>query len=823
MNFKLPLLSPLQVLCVAGMLLICNLTADLYAQGTCANAQTVSAGVYTVDVINGANIITSCSNASSAKWYAYTPAANYMVTVTSDLSQNICKDTNVSIYSGTCAGLNCIAEDDDSGLIQCTGSGSSYLSVTTFEALAGNTYYIAWDNRWSTSGFDFQIIEAPFVPSPCSTATVVGAGTVVVPTLSGANVVTACSNASAAAWYSYTPGANYNLTITSDLAVNTCKNTNFSVYTGSCTGGLNCIGSDDDSGVISCDNPAGSLLSTKSFIVTAGVTYYIVWDNKWSNDGFSFQINEQPIIVPINYNSQNVSTINSAYRMCIVDMNNDGKDDVVGVSPGLLKVHYQGAGGTLTPQEFSVSGVSKMPSWSLAAGDYNKDGFNDLILGAGDGLSFWRSDANGSAYTSITPGEYIFCQRTNFVDINNDGNLDAFSCHDVDPNVYYINDGNGQMTYYQSGITPGALNLGVLMSGGNYASLWSDMDNDGDVDMFISKCSGPPCELHRNDGAAGYTDISAAAGITFQPVQSWSSAIADFDNDGDMDILVGTNGWVGSRLFRNNLDTTNTVEEAYSDITTGSGWDSDTSSNRDYVAYDFDNDGWVDVLGGGNKIMFNNGDMTFTPASYPGLSIGAIGDLNADGFLDILNSSTIRYGIPNGNNWIKVGLQGLQSNSNGIGARVEIYGPFGKKIRDVRSGEGFGYMSTLDVHFGLGEAATVDSMVIRWPSGTVDTVINPSVNQSLTVVEGSTLSTSSFNSADLSILPNPASEYLEVLLSNNTSTISTVRIFDLNGRLVLQATPENSIVRVKMLQAGTYLVLVETASGAKYTQKLVKQ
>ncbi len=62
-----------------------------------------------------------------------------------------------------------------------------------------------------------------------------------------------------------------------------------------------------------------------------------------------------------------------------------------------------------------------------------------------------------------------------------------------------------------------------------------------------------------------------------------------------------------------------------------------------------------------------------------------------------------------------------------------------------------------------------------------------------------------------------------MLLSDNTSTISTVSIFDLNGRLVLQAAPENSNVRVKMLQAGTYLVLVETASGAKYTQKLVKQ
>jgi hypothetical protein len=92
------------------------------------------------------------------------------------------------------------------------------------------------------------------------------------------------------------------------------------------------------------------------------------------------------------------------------------------------------------------------------------------------------------------------------------------------------------------------------MSGGNYASIWSDLDNDGDSDMFISKCSGPPCELHRNDGAAGYTDVSAIAGINMQPVQSWSSAVNDFDNDGDMDILIGSNCGTGNILFRNNLD-----------------------------------------------------------------------------------------------------------------------------------------------------------------------------------------------------------------------------------------------------------------------------
>ena len=74
----------------------------------------------------------------------------------------------------------------------------------------------------------------------------------------------------------------------------------------------------------------------------------------------------------------------------------------------------------------------------------------------------------------------------------------------------------------------------------------------------------------------------------------------------------------------------------------------------------------MDVLGGGNKIMFNQGDATFAPTSYTNISVGAVGDLNNDGFLDIQNGNTIRYAVPNANNWLKITLNGIQSNSNGI-------------------------------------------------------------------------------------------------------------------------------------------------------------
>ncbi|OYQ41977.1 hypothetical protein CHU92_04240 [Flavobacterium cyanobacteriorum] len=801
-------------------------TYSAVAQNSCAQALPATAGTITVSGIDGTNTTTAClTQASMAEWYAYTPTQNYSVTVTSDLAQNICKDTRFSVYTGTCTGLVCLTSDDDSGVIACnSGNTNSFLSKKTFEVTAGVTYYIAWDNRWSAAGFDFQIIEAPIVPSPCATATTVTAGITTVNAIDGTNVNTTCSTASQAKWYKYVPTQNYRVTVSSDLPENLCKNTNFSVYTGSCSGTLTCVTSDDNSGVLECNvGNTNSFLSKKTFDVTAGTTYYIVWDNKWSAEGFNFEITEQVIVVPVAYSSQSVSTINSQYNICVIDMNDDGRDDIVGVSPNTLKVHYQNADGTFTISNITVPGTSKMPTWSLAAGDYNRDGYSDLILGSGNGLSFWQSNATGTAYTSITPGEYIFCQRTNFVDINNDGHLDAFSCHDIDPNVYYLNDGAGNFTYYQSGITPGAYNLGIIPSGGNYASLWTDFDNDGDVDMFVSKCSGPPCELHRNDGPAGYTDISATAGINVTPVQSWSSAIADFDNDGDMDILVGSNGSVKSMLFRNNLDTTNTTEEAYSNVSSGSGWDTDTTINRDYIAYDFDNDGFVDVMGSGNKIMFNQGDLTFLPTNYPsGISVGAVGDLNNDGFLDVLNGSNIRYAVPNGNKWVKVRLKGIQSNINGIGARVEVYGSWGKMIRDVRSGEGFQFMSTLSAHFGLGTATTIDKIIIRWPSGTVDTLLNPNINQTHLIVEGATLNTIGAASSMFMVYPNPVSDVLTIRPGTSAPQIKSAEIFDLNGRLVQKSDVLNNAITVKNLAAGSYILLLNAVDGSKHTQKFLK-
>lgn len=666
-----------------------------------------------------------------------------------------------------------------------------------------------------------------FAQDTCASAIPITAGLHVVTAVNGTDIPSPiCANNGVIAgtngkgeWYSYTPTQNYTVTISTNISQNNpLVDTRFHVYTGTC-GNLTCFAGDDDSGT--------NYSSIDIFNVTAGTSYIIAFDNRWSSNGFTFQLIENPLVVPtperITYTTQNIATVNSTYNLCVVDMNGDRKDDIAGVSASNLRIHYQGTGGTFTNSDFPITGTSNMPSWSLAAGDYNKDGYNDLILGGGSAVTFWKSNSTGTAYSNETFSQYVFCQRTNFVDLNNDGNLDAFSCHDVDPNVYFINNGSGVLTFYQSGVTPGATTMGIHTEGGNYGSIFVDYDNDGDQDLFIAKCRGGSGtakfnEMHRNNGNGTFTDVSIEANL-YDPIQTWSSAWADYDNDGDLDIVVGASSTADGnhKYMRNNGNGT------FTDITSGSGWDTNASTSIEHVAHDFDNDGFVDVLGGGNKIMFNLGNGTFAPSNYSAIAVGGIGDLNNDGFLDFLNGSNVRYAIPNSNNWLKVTLQGIASNSYGIGARVEIYGAFGKQIRDIHSGDGFKYMSSLNAHFGIGAATAITKIKVIWPSGTVDIITNPNINQTVNVIEGNfPLSASTFNGKEVVIYPNPTSDYVSI--SNiELLDVNAIQIIDTNGKTISRITSNFNSIDVSNLSNGIYILSIETKEGKKFAENFIKK
>jgi hypothetical protein len=414
----------------------------------------------------------------------------------------------------------------------------------------------------------------------------------------------------------------------------------------------------------------------------------------------------------------------SSGEPCVLDMNGDHLDDVVRYTGGSLVIDYQQPDGTFQQQSYPAN-INNYPSWSVAGGDIDANGFNDLILGSGSQVSFVYANDSGTGYNEVNVSDNIFTQRTNMVDIDNDGNLDAFACHDVDQSHPFRNDGIGNLVEDQSLIT-------TVPIGGNYASVWTDFDNDGDVDMYMSKCRGGAASndpqringLYQNNGDGTFTEMAASVNMADND-QSWVTIFEDFDNDGDFDTYTVNHAW-GNRLMEN--DGTG----MFTEVTAGSGIDANDLDSWACIGADFDNDGFVDILSqsfANKEFYHNDGNLQFTAQSLPFYD-GSLGDLNNDGFLDVWTGGTLWMNDANDNNWVKYSLQGTVSNINGIGARIEIYGDWGMQTRECRSGQSFAPMSTLDVHFGIGTFTSIDSTIVHWPSGIISTYYDLDPNQS---------------------------------------------------------------------------------------------
>lgn len=518
---------------------------------------------------------------------------------------------------------------------------------------------------------------------------------------------------------------------------------------------------------------------------------------------------------PADFTTSTVATTGT--QRAAVDMNGDFLDDVVSIGTTNVNIFYQQASGGLsaTATNITTTNADNSPSWSLAAADFDKNGFTDLLYGGGNGVTFMKANDTGTGFTEISGSEYVFSQRSNFVDLDQDGNLDAFVCHDVDPNVYYMNDGSGNLVFNQGG-------LGDIAGGGNYGSVWIDYDNDRDMDMFIAKCRGGSStininELHQNDGTGSFTEVATAAGLA-DPLQTWSSAWGDYDNDGDMDVFVGASSTSDGthKLMQNNGNGT------FTNVTAASGiLPSLTNLGIENATHDFDNDGNLDIASNGS-ILFGNGDMTFT--IYDNVlagNNGSFGDLNNDGFMDAFSGTTLYTNTTNSNNWVKITTTGVASNINGIGARVEVHTASGIQIRDVRSGEGFRFMSTLNVHFGIGTEDTITNIVIYWPSGTVDNLEDPAINTHHVIVEGQTLSIPDETLESIAIHPNPVGKIMNINSPVNlVGKIAT--IFNIEGKRVLNLKLKEHTIDVSNLQTGNYILRLES-DGKVFTQKFIKQ
>jgi len=475
----------------------------------------------------------------------------------------------------------------------------------------------------------------------------------------------------------------------------------------------------------------------------------------------------------------------SGVAMAVVDMNNDGRDDIVRLKNARdLNVDYQPDNATSVFSTLSLGRPSSEAQWGMAVGDIDNNGVPDIVTGGFyDGLHVQRANSIGSNYSTVTLNSpSIFLQGASFADMDNDGWLDLFPTHDEGLNPPFRNNGNGTFVH-----DPGLIDTTTTPASdnsGNYGLTWTDYDNDGDQDLYISKCRGganSPLDprrinqLFRRNADGSFTEVAAAAGLA-DGAQSWTADFADIDNDGDLDCFIGNHSGP-SRLLENDGAGT------FTEITAASGIAVDWRVIQ-AVFRDFNNDGWIDLLLAGEEqnLWLNQGNQTFTLAENPfagaAMESCAVGDLNRDGFPDVYAGYARLYNspqaarpdrmflsVPNGNNFLSVSLRGTQSNRSASGARLELHGPWGVQLREVRTGEGYGVTHSLSQRFGMGTVAQAEKLVIRWPSGQVDTIEPVTANQFLELVEGST------SLATMKVLPVQIGNYYGIsFLVPNSAT-----------------------------------------------------
>ncbi len=413
------------------------------------------------------------------------------------------------------------------------------------------------------------------------------------------------------------------------------------------------------------------------------------------------------------------------------------------------------------------SGVAPATGNGHSWADYDNDGDLDVYISSRLSV-LYRNDGN-EVFTRITAGDIGDGSGNRgwscaWADYDNDGFVDLAITHPagfVPPtsatlnNHLLLNDGAPDFTFTKITTEP-------IVSGPRTAytvGTWSDFDQDGDMDYFVG--AGPANGstqadfLYRNllveSGAATFERISDSPLATDrQDGQIWNWI--DYDNDGDLDAYLtnwgGPAGGIANRLYRNDGGT-------FTRITTGAIV-TDTRISLSSVWGDFDNDGDLDcyVANDNNQpdnYYENNGDGSFNRITSIALveSItrrgATAGDYDNDGDLDMFvvgpgsGKALYRNDTNNGNTWLNVTCVGTVSNKAAIGAKVRakavINGQSVWQMREILAQNTFNGHNSLRAHFGLGDATTIDTLRIEWPSGIMEEMTGIQPNVFMTVTE----------------------------------------------------------------------------------------
>ena len=435
------------------------------------------------------------------------------------------------------------------------------------------------------------------------------------------------------------------------------------------------------------------------------------------------------------------------------DYDGDGDQDLFLANLNFATRFYRNNSDGSFTDVADLVGVDSRARVNGAFSDYDNDGDLDLfVVGFPRSMDFAPTD---QLYQNNGDGTFVDVAATagveddgrrpggarpSWSDYDLDGDVDLY-VPKLGPNSFFENQADG--SFIDVAAARGIDGGGGLSS----FSFWAEYDNDGDPDLFLGNGRDNPARLYRNEREGeAFTDVIEASGVGafFGDFGPPSPAWGDYDNDGFLDLGLtqaareGAAGKNNSWLFRNNRDGT------FEDVTAMAGIDQKGDGHG--IGWgDYDGDGLLDLLltssEDGNRLYRNQADGTFadvavsTGVDRPHVAGAVWVDFDTDGDLDIhLDHTGARLYRNDGKSrrWLQVQAAGRQSNRSGIGAVATAVTGSHRQRRDLASQGG----QTMPMEFGLGDATTVDSLIVAWPSGQVDVITDLAVDQIIRVIEG---------------------------------------------------------------------------------------
>ena len=499
------------------------------------------------------------------------------------------------------------------------------------------------------------------------------------------------------------------------------------------------------------------------------------------------------------------------------DYDNDGYADIFLTNSRLDQLYHNNGDGTFTDvtEEAGVEGCSICYSGGGMWFDHDRDGDLDLYMSNLKGPNYMYENLGDGTFTNIAPrfrttGSGGVTWTSVALDVGKDGFLDIYNANDTQINEFFEN--RSGLSYNETSrayrIADEGAGMGIAVG---------DYNNDGFFDIYVTNIFNHQANpLFKNLGTRRYENVAMELGVD-NAGWGWGTQFFDYDLDGDEDLAVAT-GVVSEQyihdilqedtpnfLFKNQL-----IEDGiadFVDFSAESGIQGGIERARGMEVFDYDGDGDLDMVIANvetNPFFFENTTRTES------------------------NSRT------NGNNWLKIKLEGTITNRNAFGTEVKITID-GQSYYRWYHGVSFFAQSIKPVHFGLGNAELIDEIQITWLSGEVETFTDIPVNQTIKIVEGGSLTDTEAilaNPLPISLAknyPNPFNYSTQFEFNLQQSGDFNFQVFNALGQMVhRQYLPNQGTGKLQLswdgvdLPSGIYFYQAGF-ENAKMTGKLIKE